>query len=84
MAEGEDRIELKFRIFDGTDIAHTTYALSTAVATLKQRLVAEWPQGCWLVYLFMFPFFFLMCSIVHILTNMTVLSAVQVIQLSVV
>lgn len=44
MAEGEDCIELKFRIFDGTDIAHTTYALSTAVATLKQRLVAEWPQ----------------------------------------
>ncbi|KAI8574663.1 hypothetical protein RHMOL_Rhmol01G0371700 [Rhododendron molle] len=44
MAEGEERIELKFRIFDGTDIAHSTYALSTAVATLKQRLVAEWPQ----------------------------------------
>lgn len=54
MAEGEERIELKFRIFDGTDIAHSTYALSTAVATLKQRLVAEWPQGFWLVYLYIF------------------------------
>ncbi|XP_028073892.1 membrane-anchored ubiquitin-fold protein 3-like [Camellia sinensis] len=44
MAEGEEHIELKFRIYDGTDIAHTTYAPSTTVATLKQRLVAEWPQ----------------------------------------
>ena len=45
MAEGEDRIELKFRIYDGTDIAHSTYSPSTTVATLKQRLIAEWPQG---------------------------------------
>lgn len=45
MAEGEQRVELKFRIYDGTDIGHSTYAPSTSVATLKQRLVAEWPQG---------------------------------------
>ncbi|KAH7578411.1 hypothetical protein JRO89_XS01G0378300 [Xanthoceras sorbifolium] len=45
MAEGQERIELKFRIYDGTDMAHTTYASSTTIATLKQRLVAEWPQG---------------------------------------
>lgn len=45
MAEGEEGIELKFRIFDGTDIGHRTYPPSTTVATLKQRLVAEWPQG---------------------------------------
>lgn len=45
MAEGEDRIELKFRIFDGTDIAHSTYSSSTTVGTLKQKLVSEWPQG---------------------------------------
>lgn len=44
MAEGEDRIELKFRIFDGTDIAHSTYVPSTTVATLKQHLFAAWPQ----------------------------------------
>ncbi|XP_026450115.1 membrane-anchored ubiquitin-fold protein 3-like isoform X2 [Papaver somniferum] len=40
-----DSIELKFRIFDGTDIAHTNYASTTTVATLKERLVAQWPQG---------------------------------------
>ncbi|XP_059625750.1 membrane-anchored ubiquitin-fold protein 3-like [Cornus florida] len=44
MAEGEDRIELKFRIYDGTDIGHSNYESSTTVASIKQRLVAEWPQ----------------------------------------
>ncbi|GFZ13703.1 membrane-anchored ubiquitin-fold protein 4 precursor [Actinidia rufa] len=44
MAEAEERIELKFRIYDGTDIAHSNYVPSTTVATLKQRLVTEWPQ----------------------------------------
>lgn len=45
MAEGEEHVELKFRIYDGTDIGHRTYASSTTVATLKQRLVADWPPG---------------------------------------
>ncbi|KAJ7972904.1 Membrane-anchored ubiquitin-fold protein [Quillaja saponaria] len=45
MAEGEDCIELKFRIYDGTDIAQSSYSSSMTVGTLKQRLVAEWPQG---------------------------------------
>ncbi|EXC34705.1 Membrane-anchored ubiquitin-fold protein 3 [Morus notabilis] len=45
MAEKEELIELRFRIFDGTDIGHSTYAPSTTIASLKQRLVAEWPQG---------------------------------------
>jgi hypothetical protein len=46
MAEGEERIELKFRIYDGTDIAHDTYpASTTTVGALKQKLIAEWPQG---------------------------------------
>ncbi|XP_041022245.1 membrane-anchored ubiquitin-fold protein 3-like isoform X2 [Juglans microcarpa x Juglans regia] len=44
MGEGEEGIELKFRIYDGTDMGHSTYASSTTVATLKQKLVAEWPQ----------------------------------------
>ncbi|CAK9175943.1 unnamed protein product [Ilex paraguariensis] len=44
MAEVEEHVELKFRIYDGTDIGHGTYASSTTVATIKQRLVAEWPQ----------------------------------------
>lgn len=45
MADGAEQIELKFRIYDGTDIGHSTYASSMTVGTLKQRLVTEWPQG---------------------------------------
>ncbi|XP_010243571.1 PREDICTED: membrane-anchored ubiquitin-fold protein 3-like [Nelumbo nucifera] len=44
MAGSEQRVELKFRIFDGTDIGHSTYASSTTVAALKDRLVSQWPQ----------------------------------------
>ncbi|KAI3679003.1 hypothetical protein L6452_38308 [Arctium lappa] len=45
MAGGNEHIELKFRIYDGTDIGHSSYASSTTVAALKQKLVSEWPQG---------------------------------------
>lgn len=45
MAEGDERIELRFRIFDGTDICQGIYARSTTITSLKQRLLAEWPQG---------------------------------------
>ncbi|CDP03540.1 unnamed protein product [Coffea canephora] len=44
MAEGEEQVELKFRIYDGTDIGHGTYISSTAISVLKQRLVHQWPQ----------------------------------------
>ncbi|KAL2540545.1 Membrane-anchored ubiquitin-fold protein 6 [Abeliophyllum distichum] len=44
MAEGDAYVELKFRIFDGTDICHGTYSSSTTMDMLKQRLLAEWPQ----------------------------------------
>ena len=62
MAEAEEHIELKFRIYDGTDIAHSNYVPSTTVATLKQRLVTEWPQG------YCFFFFLQICAIFFLLT----------------
>ncbi|KAK4492570.1 hypothetical protein RD792_017700 [Penstemon davidsonii] len=51
MAEGDERLELKFRIYDGTDIGHGTYSSSVTVASIKQRLLSEWPQGCDSAYL---------------------------------
>lgn len=45
MAVSNEHIELKFRIYDGTDIGHSNYASSTTVSALKQKLVSEWPQG---------------------------------------
>ncbi|XP_075520561.1 membrane-anchored ubiquitin-fold protein 3-like [Primulina tabacum] len=44
MAEADKRLELKFRIFDGTDIGHGTYSHSITAATLKQRLLSQWPR----------------------------------------
>ncbi|XP_039027259.1 membrane-anchored ubiquitin-fold protein 3-like [Hibiscus syriacus] len=41
---GEELIELKFRIYDGTDIAHSTYASSMTVANLKLKIVVGWPR----------------------------------------
>lgn len=57
MTEGEELIELRFRIYDGIDIAHGTYEASMTVSTLKQRIIAEWPQG---YILFLFTSFLLL------------------------
>ena len=56
MAEAEEHIELKFRIYDGTDLAHSNYAPSTTVTTLKQKLVAEWPQGYFFLQIYVIFF----------------------------
>ncbi|WOL08669.1 membrane-anchored ubiquitin-fold protein 3-like [Canna indica] len=40
----EDLIELKFRLFDGTDIGPNKYKPSTTVASLKEFVVSRWPQ----------------------------------------
>lgn len=46
MAAIEQQLELRFRIFDGTDIGQGHYPLSTNIDTIKKRLLSEWPQGC--------------------------------------
>ncbi|KAI8550504.1 hypothetical protein RHMOL_Rhmol06G0112200 [Rhododendron molle] len=43
MAE-EDLVELKFRLADGTDIGPTNCSPSTSVGSLKERIVAQWPN----------------------------------------
>ena len=45
MGQRGEHIALKFRIYDGTDIGHNSYAPSMTVSSLKKRLLAEWPQG---------------------------------------
>ncbi|XP_022727851.1 membrane-anchored ubiquitin-fold protein 3-like [Durio zibethinus] len=44
MAEGNEFPELKFHIYVGTDVSHSTYTSSMTVAMLKQKIVAECPQ----------------------------------------
>jgi Ubiquitin-2 like Rad60 SUMO-like len=41
----EEPIEVRFRLFDGTDIGPDKYDPSTTVASLKERIISRWPQG---------------------------------------
>lgn len=38
-------LEVKFRLFDGTDIGPNKYAPATTVANLKESILAQWPKG---------------------------------------
>lgn len=41
---GEELLELKFRLYDGTDIGPNKYAPTTTVGTLKESILAQWPK----------------------------------------
>ncbi|KAJ4818766.1 Membrane-anchored ubiquitin-fold protein 3 [Rhynchospora pubera] len=43
MAE-EEFVELKFRLYDGSDIGPIRYAASSTVAMVKERILSEWPK----------------------------------------
>ncbi|KAJ4746078.1 membrane-anchored ubiquitin-fold protein 2 [Rhynchospora pubera] len=43
MAE-EEALEVRFRLFDGTDIGPDKYDPSTTVASLKETIIAKWPE----------------------------------------
>lgn len=45
MPEEEDLVELKFRLYDGSDIGPIRYAPSSTVAMLKERIISDWPKG---------------------------------------
>ena len=51
MAAGQDLIELKFRLFDGTDIGPQKYSPSTTVQSLKEKILAQWPKGLFIFIL---------------------------------
>ncbi|XP_062105393.1 membrane-anchored ubiquitin-fold protein 3-like [Humulus lupulus] len=40
----EDLVELKFRLYDGSDIGPFRYSPASTVAMLKERIVADWPK----------------------------------------
>lgn len=45
MPEEEDLVELKFRLYDGSDIGPIRYSSSATVAMVKERIISEWPKG---------------------------------------
>ncbi|PKI60313.1 membrane-anchored ubiquitin-fold protein 4-like [Punica granatum] len=40
----EDLIELKFRLYDGSDIGPFQYSPTSTIGMVKERIVAEWPK----------------------------------------
>ncbi|KAL3653859.1 Membrane-anchored ubiquitin-fold protein 4 [Castilleja foliolosa] len=40
----EELVELKFRLYDGSDVGPFRYSPAATVAMLKERVVAEWPK----------------------------------------
>ncbi|KAJ7562769.1 hypothetical protein O6H91_03G084100 [Diphasiastrum complanatum] len=41
---GEELLELKFRLTDGTDIGPCKYEPATTITALKESILAQWPQ----------------------------------------
>ncbi|KAK8941654.1 Membrane-anchored ubiquitin-fold protein 3 [Platanthera guangdongensis] len=50
---GGDLIDLKFRLFDGTDIGPNKYNPTTTVGALKESILTRWPVGESLTLLFL-------------------------------
>ncbi|GAB4827346.1 MYND-type zinc finger protein mub1 [Ancistrocladus abbreviatus] len=44
MSRAGDRLEIKFRLSDGTDIGPRRYPSTTTVAALKESIIAQWPK----------------------------------------
>ncbi|KAK4757121.1 hypothetical protein SAY87_007248 [Trapa incisa] len=40
----EDLIELKFRLYDGSDIGPFQYLPTSTIGMVKERIVSEWPK----------------------------------------
>ncbi|KAJ0052303.1 membrane-anchored ubiquitin-fold protein 4 isoform X1 [Pistacia vera] len=40
----DDLLELKFRLYDGSDIGPFRYSPTSTVAMLKERIFSEWPK----------------------------------------
>ncbi|CAN6705207.1 unnamed protein product [Malus baccata var. baccata] len=43
----EDLVDIKFRLYDGTDIGPFSYSSASTVDMLKQRVVSDWPKATW-------------------------------------
>jgi len=41
----EDLVDIKFRLYDGSDMGPFRYSSASTVDMLKQRIVSDWPKG---------------------------------------
>ncbi|XP_054798425.1 membrane-anchored ubiquitin-fold protein 2 [Prosopis cineraria] len=44
MARRQDQLEIKFRLNDGSDIGPRSFPAATSIATLKESILAQWPN----------------------------------------
>ncbi|KAL0310219.1 UNVERIFIED_CONTAM: Chaperone protein ClpB3, chloroplastic [Sesamum calycinum] len=44
MSEAQDRLEIKFRLTDGSDIGPKSFLVVTSIASLKEYIIAQWPK----------------------------------------
>ncbi|KAL0720065.1 hypothetical protein Bca4012_069389 [Brassica carinata] len=44
MAEVHDQLEIKFRLYDGSDIGPKAFPDATTVAALKETIISQWPR----------------------------------------
>lgn len=51
MAEVDDQLEIKFRLYDGSDIGPKAFPDATTVAALKETVISQWPRGQFLYML---------------------------------
>lgn len=49
-----DLVDIKFRLYDGSDVGPFRYSSTSTVDMLKERVVSDWPKG---TGLYCFPFF---------------------------
>jgi len=53
----EEVVELKFRLYDGSDIGPFRYSPASTIAMLKDRIFADWPKGFFFLIILLTPFF---------------------------
>ncbi|KAK9221866.1 hypothetical protein WN944_010296 [Citrus x changshan-huyou] len=46
----EELVELKFRLYDGSDIGPFRYSPTSTVAMLKERIFSDWPKAFMTAY----------------------------------
>lgn len=61
----EELVELKFRLYDGSDIGPFRYSPASTVAMLKERIVAEWPKGQQFNVIFVFVWLWILYVVVN-------------------
>lgn len=48
-----DLVDIKFRLYDGSDVGPFRYSSTSTVDMLKERVVSDWPKGAGSLFLYL-------------------------------